>query len=173
MDDGKFRSEGEALEALESARAHLIEAGYGVAVELAKKHGAVHAQMVFGTMVERNLIDEDDLGKPANWLANVFKGKRYKDSWEKIGHRRIGNKERNVHAAPRMVWKLKNTPDPVGSVKDDETCPLCQRKPDPEKPSFAVIRRALEVFRRAHKEGFRSKDTVSVGQWLMKISDDA
>jgi hypothetical protein len=172
MDD-KFQSEGEALEALESARAHLIEAGYGVAVELAEKHGAVHAQMVFGTMVERDLISPVDLGKPANWLANVFKGKRYKDSWEKIGHRRIGNKERNVHAAPRMVWKLAGAPDPAGSVKDDEACPLCQRKRDPEMPAHAIMRRALEVFRRAHKAGFRSKDTVAVGQWLMKVTDDA
>jgi len=103
----KIQSEEEALAILAATRARLIADGYKVAVKLAEEQGGVQAQMVWSEMDRLGLISDEDKKLSAQWLAVVFKGTDYKDSWQASGYRKIGNKERNVHAAPRTWWTLK------------------------------------------------------------------
>ena len=103
----KFVSEEDALAALAIVRARLVSTGYAVARRLAEAHGTVQAQEVWAEMDRQGLLSDSDKALPGNWLGVVFKGKEFKAAWEHTGYVKIGNKERNVHAAPRSLWRLR------------------------------------------------------------------
>lgn len=120
-----FLSEADALDALARTRARLIADGYRVGVELAEKYGAVTGQMIVQEMQTRGLLQPGDHQLSQHWVANIFKGKEYKKTWARLGHVRVGNDARNVHAAPRMAWVLRDAPRKLPEAHD--LCPLCQR----------------------------------------------
>jgi hypothetical protein len=170
-----FQSEEEARAALEERRGRLISLGHQIAIELAQKYGAVHGQMVIAEMTRRSLFTPEDEEHSHHWLACIFKNKGYRESWEKLWHVKVGNKERNVHAAPRMLWKLKGAPDPGDGAFErvtEEDCPVCGRKDD-GRPPMSVIRRAYGDIKIAlnysASKGMRPKHEEQVaafGKWI-------
>jgi hypothetical protein len=155
-----FQSEEEALEALARTRSRLIATGYEVGVEIAELYGGVHAQMIFSEMEERGLLSQADKEIPANWLANIFKGKNYKGTWTPLGHVKIGNTERNVHAAPRMMWGLKS------STPVDDAEPLTRAE-------VVLVLRDLRMFYTVAKKSKTklSPEFVKLGKWLRSLVD--
>lgn len=102
-----IQSEEEAIALLEATRARLAEDGYQVAVDIARDKGTVQAQDVLQEMAKRGLFQPGDEELDQRWVAVVFKGKTYKHTWEKVGIKKVGNQQRNVHAAERAVWKIR------------------------------------------------------------------
>jgi len=101
-----FRDAQSAINALEDARARLVDEGVRVAVVLCKQHGECTAQDVFARMDADGLLSEGDKAINARWLGSVFRGKAGRRLFYPCGFRMVANAERNAHSAPRTVWKL-------------------------------------------------------------------
>lgn len=102
-----FSSASSAIDALEIARDRLVEDGITVAVALCKAHGDCTAQDVWARMDADGLLSESDKKINARWLGAVFVGKKGRATFVASGFRKTGNAERNAHAAPRTVWRLR------------------------------------------------------------------
>lgn len=100
------QSEEEARALLEKHRKYLISVGKEVAIQLARERGQIQAQDVLKYMRENQMIPEDYTGRH-NWVACVFKGKDSRKIWRHAGMKKIGCRDRNVHACPRAVWELR------------------------------------------------------------------
>jgi len=101
-----FQSSEEAIEVMAEVRADLVRRAAPVAVVLAKTRGVIQAQDVLQEMERQGLLTEAEKALSQRWIAVLFVGKEHRDKWEKVGARKIGNTTRNVHGAPRTVWRL-------------------------------------------------------------------
>ena len=163
----KTQSEEEAREILAETRADLIGRGKDIAEQLCRKNGFTHAQLVWAEMKRQRWLHNCE-HLPGNWLANVFKSNA---TVERCGHAKIGNKERNAHAAQRAVWKLRGAPTHPAVWSLNDFVP----DDSDSRPSAAELRTAIHDLRGLvgvavnHGCGI-APETIRTMEWLKTIS---